>query len=222
MSITKNKMWMTLIEIIIALWVFSIWILWILNLMTYTISTTDKLNIQTTANMLASQSLEALYHQRDTNFIKYQQRDCIQENSSWSCTLQLSNLINKSWDNNYNIIIPTLGTNNFKFINKKITDSDFINILKETRYCLEKQQINNRIIYQYNYCKKIKDSQKINTNGNFWVFLTVNKIINLPREDILSWNIYKINSWVYYQKWAYTWKIQLESFISNLDKDSYK
>ncbi len=214
----------------IALWVFSVWILWVLTLITSTISTSDQISLKTTATMLAKENMEILYHKRNSNRIAYQIRDCLIDwNDSNACEKRLWDIAQNSWE----IIIPTFDTQLwYTFYTKKIWDN-FKTQRENTRFSFftwviwEKQTE----IRWYKYCNspvipaKAGIQSKSSRNNNcwkksfFWSFIEVHTLTNIPREDLLSWNIYKITSKTFYIKWWTTWEIVLESFIANLDKE---
>lgn len=67
---------MTLIEVLIAIFVFAIGILSIITLMTRNISTTQRVHTQNTALILAREWMEMLYNYRDTSSILGYERNC--------------------------------------------------------------------------------------------------------------------------------------------------
>ncbi len=75
---THKHQAMTLIEILIAIGVFAVGVLAILQLVTNNIRTTDQVSKHTDATMLATQWLELLYEMRNTNSYKEVERDCYQ------------------------------------------------------------------------------------------------------------------------------------------------
>ncbi len=75
---TRKHQAMTLIEILIAIGVFAMGVLAILQLVTNNIRTTDQVSKHTDATMLATQWLELLYELRNTNSYKEVVWDCYQ------------------------------------------------------------------------------------------------------------------------------------------------
>lgn len=68
---------MTLVEVLIAIFVFGIGILTILNVITKNMVTLDIVRIQNQASVLAKESLEMLINVRDTNILRAQPWNCV-------------------------------------------------------------------------------------------------------------------------------------------------
>ena len=75
----KIKKAFTLIEIIIAIVIFSVWILSVLRLVTSNLSLMDKNNLRTQATLLAKEGIELVYNLRDAN---------IKKELSWNCLMK--------------------------------------------------------------------------------------------------------------------------------------
>lgn len=220
----------------IALWVFSVWILWVLTLITSTIATSDQVNLKTTATMLAKENMEILFHKRNSNRISYQIRDCLIDWNDWkACEISLTDLTDNSNSIKTNsspqkIIIPTFDEKLWYKFYIKEKKKTFREQREDSRFSfftwniLEWNKIQ-KYIQWYKYCPVETDTSVWKNNTTcwkksfFWSFLEINKIKSIPRPDLLSWNIYKITSKTLYIKWATTWEITLESFIANLDKE---
>lgn len=72
----KNRAF-TLIEMIIALGIFSVGILTILNLLINNLYFLDKASTRTQASFLAKEGIELVYNLRDSNMLKAYPRNCI-------------------------------------------------------------------------------------------------------------------------------------------------
>lgn len=75
----------TLIEILVALVVFGIWILSIFALVTNNIWLVQKVKVKTTATFLAREWLEYAFNQRDTNLFKWVDWKCAKLDSNYNC-----------------------------------------------------------------------------------------------------------------------------------------
>ncbi len=76
--------WLSLIEVLIAILVFAVGILAVLQLIIKTMVTVDKVALQTQATMLASQWMEITHSIRNTNILKWLPRDCAEiANLQW-------------------------------------------------------------------------------------------------------------------------------------------
>lgn len=116
---------MTLIEILIAISVFAVGVLSVLQLVTNNIRTTDHVSKHMDATMLATQWLELMYEMRNTNSYKEVEWDCydlsIQTNEV-KCNGRLSTLHNNQaiaiapvWPENnkyWSVEVKSLGNNN--------------------------------------------------------------------------------------------------------------
>ena len=76
----------TLIEMLMALTVFSIGVLAVMRLITQNISSMDKAQSTTTATFLAKEGLELAYNMRDSN---------LQKGLPWNCVLSARSLANE-------------------------------------------------------------------------------------------------------------------------------
>lgn len=65
-----NKKAFTLIEVLIAITVFSVGVLAVLNLIMNNLSTLDKVQTKITATLLAKEGIELAYNIRDSNLQK--------------------------------------------------------------------------------------------------------------------------------------------------------
>lgn len=78
MSYSKKPLLaLTLIEVLIAIVVFSIWILAVLQSITSNMATTVYNSQRTQATLLAKEALELTFHKRDSNILTWMPRDCL-------------------------------------------------------------------------------------------------------------------------------------------------
>lgn len=77
LSIVNCRLWgMTLLEVLIAIYVFGLGILVILSMITKNISRVHDIKLRSQAVMLAKESIEIVYNRRDTNLDKWLVRNC--------------------------------------------------------------------------------------------------------------------------------------------------
>ena len=87
---------MTLIEMLIAIGVFAVGVLAVLQLVVNNIKTVDHVSKHMDATMLATQGLELMYELRNTNSYKEVERDCLQikeqltDGSETACQTRIS------------------------------------------------------------------------------------------------------------------------------------
>ena len=72
----KKATWLSLIEVLFAIIIFSIGILAVLHTIIKTMTTVDKVNVQTQATMLSSQGIQIVHTLRNTNIMKWLPWDC--------------------------------------------------------------------------------------------------------------------------------------------------
>ncbi len=75
--VAHSYSWLTLVEILIAIFVFGIGILSVLTMITQSIATSDRIKHQTQATLYAKEWIELIYHLRDTNIKRAFPRNCI-------------------------------------------------------------------------------------------------------------------------------------------------
>lgn len=76
MKTQNSYAWLSLIEVLIAILVFAVGILAVLQLVINTMTTVDKVSLQTQATMLSTQGMEMVHTIRNTNIMKWLPRDC--------------------------------------------------------------------------------------------------------------------------------------------------
>jgi prepilin-type N-terminal cleavage/methylation domain-containing protein len=92
-----RKYWITLIEVLIAIYIFWIWILIILRMLISNISRLYDIRTKDTAVSLAKEAMDIVFHLRDSNIEKWMDWDCVEISYDWS-----------SWDCDTNLLSWTL------------------------------------------------------------------------------------------------------------------
>ncbi len=202
----KTFLSFSLIEILIVISVFSVWIITILKALLSNLFLMDELKLKTQWIILAKEWIDIIYNIKDSNKKKWLERNCIL-NVKW-----LSNNIYKS-----NICSDHFTTNKKFVYNVWISTGNYINI-KKNIYSdnFYKNFENNVLSYiQYSWLNIIwiYNNKNIN-NTNFARYIIFSPIIE-SWYIINTWKIVKITSIVLIKKWAYTWKVEIESFIWN-------
>lgn len=195
------KRWITIVEIIIAIIIFWLWVLTILNMIIENLSLLDKVKNKTTATFLSKEWIEIVYNIRDWNSDRWLRWDCARMNSAFDCIQRFSNLssykvsLNITWY--YNI--------------STTTDNPEDNMLYYHTWTITKMSPIWAVIltwFWYDY------------DSNWWEQTIFSRYIVFSWA-YLEWDgwiadvnkLLKIESHVFYQKGWYTWDVVLESFI---------
>jgi Tfp pilus assembly protein PilV len=92
----KKKYAFTFIEVMIAIVIFSVWILAVLSLVTHNLKSMDRNNLKLQATLLAKEWIELVYNLRDSNIEKELPWNCLMKDEMyfWSAE-QLSNQLSR-------------------------------------------------------------------------------------------------------------------------------
>lgn len=94
----KKVWWFTFVEIMIAIVVFSIWVVAVLWLVTTNLRSMDRNDLRLQATVLAKEWLELAYNMRDSNLERELPRNCIMNQSIyWWSNLDLSRQFEQNW-----------------------------------------------------------------------------------------------------------------------------
>lgn len=202
LKLIYKKKWLTIIEVIIAIFVFWIGILWVMKIMTQNIWLVDNAKLISTATLLWKEAMEMAYNHRDTNLLLAY---------NWQCERRDKNIESEYWCTN------VISSGNTTYTIDK-NQSGFIE--------LSTVNINNNFWENFNntqlYITKDSSNWEFNqryTHQNNWSWSNYARYIEF--EKVLSWslsekvdqNILKITTKTLYQKWSLTWVIILESII---------
>jgi len=193
----------TIIEMIIALIIFWVWIIVILITLNKNIIISKKIQLKTQATILAKEWMEIVFNKRDSNNIKYLNWNYI----TWNLTdnFPWNDVYFKWWDA-YKV------WTSFSWYENYVEKIFSPYVLNSKLYIKTWQILNSvgEIVYSwfyYNY--KTWDNTPFSRYIIFtWIYLD-------PEKDSLNKDIIKINSIVKYNWWYISWNVVLESFISN-------
>ena len=201
-----NKKWFTLIELMIVIAVFSIWVMAILRLVLVNMNFMDNISTKTSATFLAKEWIELVYNIRDSNRLSSLPWGCLVnekylENSAENMSVCVWDLF--TWSNVFRNLWINLP---WKIYSKKNTYSDSFDVLYDSsRLYLNSGAEIGGMWYSH-------DVKGIPTEFSRYVLITgvVENWIILPMDRIV-----KVESHVLYKKWTKKWEIILESFIWN-------
>ncbi len=202
----------TLIETLIVIVVFCVWILVVLQWLSQTLKNKDYANVQIKSAFFAREWIELMFNLRDANYHKKLPWNCIfvqkeissafNENVNPFCKgyfWSWSNYILKVWiwdDNKYINVETGVLENDF--------DKDFENF-----QIYFHPSLNDSTWFRYDY----------NSNDGeatwFARYLLIKWVENNSMLD--TEKILKIESHVLYQRWAITWEKVMETFIWNYE-----
>ena len=196
----KNK-WFTLIEIIIIIAVFSIWIMAVFYLITNNLQKLDDTKTKNIATFLAKEWIELVFNARDANLAKELNRNCIFTDP------QIINPLTQFCD--WTFASGTL----WKYLQIWLEPDQYpkfkwtnSNNFQDNKLYYHSWNIDWNTIFWYNHN---------NTDWQTTIFsryIVLTWIIEgwqiLPTDKIM-----KLESHVMFSKWSKTWEIVLESFI---------
>ncbi len=205
-----KKKWFTLLEIIIAISVFSIWVLAVLNLIMHNLSALDKVQTKINASILANESIQIVYNLRDSNLSKWLPRDCVPE-YDWEQDDKICEYSFSSWENDiYQIYMDKDGY--YKFQKISLEDEREQNFENNRLDYLSGNTWDQNIFWHQYKEKDIADNQ---TNfARYVLFTGIVEWYNILAKDKMM----KIQSHVLFVRWWYTGEIVLESIIWNFIK----
>jgi len=215
--IKRNIRWFSLLEVMIAISVFSIWILAILQILLKNLSVADTTQLKTTAILLAKEWIELSYNIRDTNLIKWLARDCVLDNgvysryskTPWNESLYSDKNICKYFFGSWLDFGFSFDKDNYIYSYADDNLDSFDDRFEQWQLFYKTGIVGWYQIGQYSN-KKIEESMPT----YFARYITFTKIKEwehvLPQDKIL-----KVSSHTLIKKWVFTWEIVLESFIWN-------
>lgn len=190
----------TLIEVIIAIVVFGIWILTILLMITKNISISDSIKNKTFATFLAKEWIEIIYNKRDSNVDRWVVWNCYRMNANYDC---IDSFI-VGW-------YYKVSSNLTWYLSIDPTTANFDDNIVYFHTWIIKTSANVPIVtwFWYDHNSTVQQSGTV-----FSRMIKFDGAYLTP--EWWNWNtskILKIESYAKYKKWAYTWEVVLESFI---------
>lgn len=193
-----NKKAFTIIELLIAMIIFGIWILVVVSVLNHNVLLSKTLSLKTRATMFAKEWMELVFNIRDSNNLQYKKRNCYMDCHEYSDSGFLWKLW-KTWTNyriNLNIVsyIPQA---------REISDLSESQIYTQTWAVTGSSYNWFRYSYYLTWSKKTPFRRYVNFEDVRWL------------DASSSWKILKLNSISSYQFWWITWSIELSSFLSD-------
>ena len=204
----------TLLETIVVIIVFCIWILAVLHWLSQTLRNKDYANIQIKSAFLAREWIELMFNLRDANYSKNLDWNCIfnrvivGDESFWMDSNPFCTEYFWSWSANV-LKVGIWSWDNYVFIETWVIEDTFDKNFDEYQiYFHNTWYFNDETWFVYNHTWA--DEEK--TWFARYIVLTwvISNDTSITRKDLL-----KIESHVLYKKWALTWEKVMETFIGN-------
>ena len=216
---------LTLIETLIAILVFWIRILVVLQWLSQTLRNQEYANMQIKSAFLAREWIELMFNLRDANYRKELEWNCIFQPNEWEITLTEDNNWNEKnpfcnwYFEPWKILKLSIWGENEGFIKVESNDKsedksedNFDNLFKE--YSSYKHINDNTFVYNH--------TEWENSNGEsddwtrFARYIEI-KSVNIGDDADIDDKLLKIESHVLYKKWAMTGEKVMETFIGNYE-----
>lgn len=208
-----NKRWVTLLEIIIALFVFAVGILAVVRVITTNISVIDMMKVKIQAQSLAKEWIDMIFSIRDTNLAR---------GMNWNCAYlspeainALQNGVNYAWQ-----ICAASFTEGSFFKVSLDPQWGIVAAVTTTGNDFETAFTNNALWPNTNNADY---TWFLLTHANEWTWAMFARYISFWTVT-QSWGsldtnkLLKVTSHVLYQKWGIKWEVTLESFIWAIKK----
>lgn len=206
----NKKLGFTLIEVIIAIAVFSIGVIAVLNLIIYNLSTIDKVQTQITATILAKEWLELTYNIRDTNIQKWFARDCLL--AKWvDSEIEIDDVCSSHFASGDAWAVFQFGFDPRDYYWHTSTVSwSFDELFDQNALYYYTGKVWDITLFWYGHTQDWLE-WSATPFARYIVFKPLKEWgITLPSDKIL-----KVESHVLYKKWSYQWDIVLESFMGH-------
>ena len=221
----KKKKAFTFIEIMIAIVIFSIWILSILRLVTSNLSLMDKNNLRTQATLLAKEWIELVYNLRDANVAKELSWNCLMKEDMYSrSTGQLANEIlwyNWWWDAFNNVICEDFFDHN-NYLQIAFDTEMYVYHKLSSKWANFEENYNTNKLSLYTGELAGNSISWYAYENNGWEWIDTYFARYLSFEEVQEGNnilplakIMKVTSHVLYNKMWFTGEVVFESFIWN-------
>lgn len=192
----------TIVELLIAMIIFGIWIVVIMSVLNHNVVLSKTLSLKTKATMFAKEWMELVYNIRDQNNLQYRQRDCYSWCTNYDENWKFLWSVRNSWEN-YKV---WLAPKSYLPFAEKLSDSDDAQIYFQNKeFTRDIWTVYSWFFYDYDSenWKKTPFRRYVNFESVKWL------------DASATWKILKLNSISSYQFWWLTWKIELNSFISD-------
>ena len=212
----KKSKAFTLLETIVVIIVFCIWILAVLHWLSQTLRNKDYANTQIKSAFFAREWIELIFNLRDTNYDK---------ELDWNCIFKRVDHLSDSYSEDYN---PFCNENFWSWNVLKVSIwswEDYVHIETWTLNNDFESDFTSYQIYFHTWDSIINNETWFIFDYNNWdegkeTWFARYVIITWVVEDdvILDKNkLLKIESHVLYKRWALTWEKVMETFIGNYE-----
>lgn len=216
----KKKFAFTFIEIMIAIVIFSVWVLAVLSLVTNNLKAMDKNDLRMQATFLAKEGIELVYNLRDSNLEKelswnclfnsdmyFWDQDKLTSQIAWWNQSDFEDVICDWYFGSEDRLLQiSFDPNSYFYLNQADLTSGFSENFENNRLNIVSQD-DDFHWYWYDFIQDWVQS-------NFARYIQFSPVkewsSELPQNQIL-----KIESHVLYMKWATTGEVVFESFIWN-------
>ncbi|MCK9467548.1 MAG: prepilin-type N-terminal cleavage/methylation domain-containing protein [Candidatus Absconditabacterales bacterium] len=215
----KKKYAFTFIEVMIAIVIFSVGILAVLNLLTNNLKSMDRNNLKLQASLLAKEGIELVYNLRDSNIEKGLSWNCLMNDEMYTWDSEkLSDKIRRDNQTEIEDIVCKgyfsiesglkigFDPQNYLYSENFQISNDFIVNLTEAKLFFFSD---NTGLSRYAY-----SSNNTGVETNFARYILF-KAVKENNETLAIDKILKVESHVLYKKGAYTGELVFESFIGN-------
>ncbi len=207
------KKWFTLIEILIAISVFSVGILTVLPMIIQNLAMVDKIKTKTTSIMLAKEGIEMISDIRDANLEKWLEWDClfdqdlfVTKQSDLSLDDEICAMHFASWAEENKVLKLSFSPKNYYNIERVEFKDSFLENFEENKLYFTTGTIGEQDLFWYNHEEW--------WDATIFARYLVLKPIMEHWEQLPSNRILKVESHVLSAK-HWTWEVVLESFIWN-------
>ena len=219
----KKKFAFTLIEVLIAITVFAVWVLAVLRILTWNLSIMDHTNMKLQSTVLAKEWLELLYNLRDSNLEKDLQWNCVLDQDIYSWTpadleeKTESSICAGFFGNEADEILQLSFDKNSYYYQKISTyTDDFDDLFEKNKIC---EFADDDMIW-FAYCDAFEgweDTFFARYLSFTWINISEASDLKISQtQEILPKDkIIKVESHVLYKKWHKTGDVVFESFIWN-------
>ena len=196
---------MTLLEVLLAVFIFGIGILWVLQIMTQNIGLIDRTKLRAQATLLSKEAMELAFHHRETNVLLGYHRECTTRDSNVLSAYGCSELLT-SWSIDSRTYLIA---NNLEWsytLEPKIITWSFLDKWEKSRLYRSSEIFSNTTVSVFNHDNWWEPT-------HFGRYIQFDKLLTWTVSDNLNENLIKATVTTLYLKWASTWSVVLESFI---------
>ncbi len=192
------KSWVTLIELLIAIVIFWIWVIYVVGNVIWNISYVERTSMKTQSTFLAKEGIEIAYNLVDSNIERWMHWNCANyDTNDYSCDDFLW-----SWNSYYKAEISTWSAFSISSISNTNHEDNIL--------YFHTWDLNWYTWFWYDHDDTWKETDFSRYLYFTWVYSEGDSWV-LDKSEIL-----KVKSVVKFKKWAYTWDVTLESFVWNV------